>query len=81
MATTEIASTKTSMIAMPMKILDAADGLRLKALMTAYPRTAMTTDGPMTAMNMTVIMINVSANMPCPSLLRPKTSVWGLRRA
>ncbi len=57
-----MASAKIIMITMPMKILDAADGLRLNALMTAYPKMAITTDGPITAMNMTVIMTNVSAN-------------------
>ena len=59
----DIASTKTSMIAMPMNIFDAADGFLLKALMTAYPRTEITTEGPITAMNMTVKMINVSASI------------------
>ena len=33
-ATMEIASTKTSMIAMPTKIFEAAEGLRPKALIT-----------------------------------------------
>ena len=61
--TIDIASTKTNMIAMPKKIFDAADGLRLSALITAEPRTDMTTDGPITAMNMTMRMMNVSASI------------------
>src|ERR1041385_236920 len=56
------------MIPMPRKIFEDADGLRLKALMTAYPSTAITTDGPMTAMNMTVKIKNVSANIGYPLL-------------
>lgn len=35
MATTAMASTKTNMIAMPMKTFGAADGLRLNAFITA----------------------------------------------
>ncbi len=51
-----------------MKILDDADGLRLNALMTAYPKTAMTTDGPITMINKDVKINQVSANIDFPSL-------------
>jgi hypothetical protein len=61
--TIEMASTKTSIIAMPINIFEAAEGFRLKALITEYPRTAITIDGPSTAINMTVRIIKVSANI------------------
>ena len=66
MATIEMASTIISMITMPINILEADDGLRARALITACPSTAITTDGPMTAINMIPMMINVSANILFP---------------
>ncbi len=65
-ATIEIASTNTSIMAIPIKILEAAEGFRLKALITAYPKIAMTIDGPITAINITVKIRNVSANIKHP---------------
>jgi hypothetical protein len=47
---------------MPIKIFDAADGLRLKARMTAYPSTAMTIDGPKTEIIMMEMIKSVSAH-------------------
>ena len=58
----DITSTKISMITMPIKIFDAADGLRLRALMTAYPKTAITIDGPRTEINMIETINRVSAH-------------------
>jgi hypothetical protein len=58
----EMASTKISITTIPIKIFDAAEGLRLKALMTEYPKTAMTIDGPKTAINMIETISKVSAN-------------------
>ncbi len=58
----EIASTKISMITIPIKILDAAEGLRLNALITAYPRTEMTIDGPKTAISIIDTINKVSAH-------------------
>lgn len=71
----EIASTNTSMIAMPIKILDAADGLRLSAIITAYPRTEITTEGPSTAMNITIKIMNVSASITSLSGYRPDPEI------
>ena len=73
-ATIEITSTNKSMTSMPIKILEAADGLRLKALITAYPKTAMTIDGPKTAINMIETIKSVSAHC----ILEPafKHGVW-----
>lgn len=62
MAMIEIASTKMSMTIMPIKIFEAAEGLRLNALMTEYPKTAMTIDGPKTEINMIEMIRNVSAH-------------------
>ena len=50
------------MTTMPIKIFDAADGLRLSALMTAYPKTAITMDGPKTAISMIETISIVSAH-------------------
>ena len=62
-ATIAIASTKISKITMPIKILEAADGFLASALITAWPKKAMTKDGPMTAINIIPRMINVSASI------------------
>jgi len=59
-------STNTSIIPIPRNILDDADGFRLNALITAKPKTAITTEGPMTAMNMTIKIRNVSPNIAFP---------------
>ena len=58
----EIASTKIKITIMAIKILEAAEGLRLNALTTAYPKTAMTIDGPKTEIIMIEIIRNVSAH-------------------
>lgn len=62
-AITDIASTKISMTTIPINILDAADGFLANALMTEWPNTAITTDGPITATNIMPKIINVSANI------------------
>ena len=73
-----MASTKMSMTTMPMNIFDAAEGLRASALMTARPKTAITTDGPMTATNIIPTIIKVSANMFIPLIgteITPETTI------
>jgi len=59
------------MITIPIKILDAAEGLRLKALITAYPKTEITIDGPKTAINIIDTINKVSAHCTAELLYNP----------